>query len=464
VERAASRRLWGAALLGVFAAAVLARLACLHTEPWLDEIWSIGLSRKAATAADVFLKLRDDNNNPLITLYLHFFPPGLSWTAPRLLSLAAGLLTVVLLGWDPEDRPRGVLAGLLAAASTHMVLYATEARGYALMGLLSLSCFLLLRPRDAPTRPREAAFALCALLAFLSHPTFVYVFAALFVWAWRKLPARKRLSGLAVLFGPPALGYGIFEALQFPLTIDGAGRNDFWGVALRTLDLWSGAPDTGLAAVAGAAALLGLLVWELRNVRRERPDEFVFFAALFAGAFAFAAIFPFPFERHFYACLPFALLLAAGGLARLIRLGGAKRGAAVLLALLFILGNGARDRALSSPGPGRGHYREAVERMAADTPGHVITVASDHDVRNRMVLDYYADFVMPRKRIEYVPADRITANPPDWFLMHGFFTDPRRAPIGVTLHGSTAPYRLVEVYPYSGLSGWTWMLYRRDQR
>jgi hypothetical protein len=464
VERAATRGRWAFALVLIAGLAAVPRLACLRTEPWLDEVWSIGLARRAATAADVFLKLHDDNNNPLSTLYLRLVSGSRDWASYRLLSLAAGLLTAALLGWDEEDRARGLLAALLAAASTQMVLYATEARGYALMSFFSLSCFLLLRPREAPARPRAAAFALCALLAFLSHPTFVYVFAALFVWAWSKLPAAKRLRGLLVLFGPPALGYGIFEALQFPLTVDGAGRNAFWTVVLRTLALWSGAPDDGAAAVAGAAVLLGLLAWELRNVRRERPDDFVFFAALFAGAFAFVAIFPFPFERHFYACLPFVLLLAAGGLARLLRLGGAKRAAAAVLIFLFILGNAVRDRALSSAGPGRGHYLEAVERMAAGTPGNVITVASDHDVRNRMLLDFYADFAIPRKSIEYVPAERCPANPPDWYLMHGFFTDPRRAPIGLTLRGSPTPFRLVDIYPYSGLSGWTWMLYRRDQR
>ena len=461
MERTAARRAWAAALIGVLAAAALLRVACLRTEPWLDEIWSINLARRAATASDVFLKLHDDNNNPLNTLYLRLVSGSRDWAAYRLLPLSAGLLTVALLGWDPEDRPRGLLAALLAAFSTHMVLYATEARGYALMSFFSLSCFLLLRERGPLTRPRMAAFGLCALLAFLSHPTFVYVYAALFLWAAIKLPKEKRVRGLLALFGPPTLGYGLFEALQIPLTMDGAAQNGLWPVVLRTLDLWSGAPDHGAAALAGAAVFLGLLGWELRNVRRERPDEFVFFASLFAGAFAFAAIFPYPFERHFYGCLPFALLLAAGGLTRLFQSKGSKRAAAFVLALLFLFGNGVRVRALATAG--RGHYLEAVQRMAAETPGDVITVASDHDARNRMMLEFYAEHLPPRKRIEYVPAERRTAAPPDWFILHGFFTDPRLAPIGVSLPGA-ASYSLVEIYPYAGLSGWTWMLYRRGER
>jgi hypothetical protein len=460
VERTGARRAWAAALIGALGLAALMRLACLRTEPWLDEVWSIGLARRAAAAADVFFKLHDDNNNPLNTLYLHFVAGSRDWRVYRLLSLSAGLLTVALLGWDPEDRARGLVAALLAAVSTHMVLYGTEARGYALMSLFALSCFRLLRGRAPLTRPRAASFGLCALLAFLSHPTFVYVYAALFLWAAVKLPAKKRVRGLLSLFGPPTLAFGLFEAAQFPLGMDGAMRNGFWPTFLRTLELWSGAPLRGAAGLAGAAFVLGLLGWELRHLRRERPDEFVFFAALFTGAFAFVAIFPFPFERHFYACLPFALMLAAGGLTRLFRRGGARRLAAAALSLLFVLGNGARVRALASEG--RGHYMEAVERMAADTPAGAITVASDHDVRNSMMLGFYGAFLTPPRKIEYVRRDRYGERP-DWYLLHSFSPDRPIAPVGVKIDG-VANYSLVDVYPYSGLSGWTWMLYRRDAK
>ena len=462
MERAATRGRWAAALIAVVAVAALLRLRCLRTEPWLDEVWSIGLARRAATAADVFLKLHDDNNNPLNTLYLRLVSGSRDWAAYRLLSLASGLLTVALIGWDPEDRARGLAAALLAAVSTQMVLYATEARGYALMSLFSVLCYLLLRAREPLKGPRAAAFGLCVLLAFLSHTTFVYVCAALFLWAAAKHPRGQRARRLLALFGPPTAAFLVLEALQFPVRVGGADSNAFGPLVLRTLDLWSGAPERGAAAVAGAAVLLGLLGWELRNLRRERPQEFVFFAALLAGAAAFVAIFPFRFERHFYACLPFALLLAAGGLLRLFRQNGAGRAAAVVLALLFLVGNGVRVRALATEG--RGHYLEAVERMASGTAGDVVTVGGDNDFRNGLMLEFYAPYLPPPKRLEFVGSDRRLSRPPEWYLLHGFFTDPRLAPIGVTLAGSTASYRLVEVYPYSGLSGWTWMLYRRDQR
>lgn len=451
---------WVIALILIVAAAALIRRPAARTQPWLDEIWSIGLARRATSATVVFHGLHDDNNNPLNTLYLRLVPADAPFAAYRLLSLGAGLLTVALLGWDPEDRGRGLAAAALAAVSTHMVLYATEARGYALMALLALACWRLLRPSAEPSPARAAAFGVCALAAFLSHPTFVYAYAALFVWAWIRLPRERRLRGLAALFALPTAGFALYEALQYPLTIDGAAEYPLRSILLRTLSLWSGAPGEGLAALAGAAALVALVAWELARLRRERPDEFAFFAALFTAALAFAAIFPFPFERHFYACLPFALLLAAGALTRLFRAGGARRAAAVALGLAFALGNGARDRALATTG--RGHYQEALARMAAETPGDAVTVASDHDARNSLVLDFYAARSAPGKRLVYVRAKDRAASRPDWFLLHGFFTDPRLAPVSLTFPGAGADYRLVDIYPYAGLSGWTWMLYRRD--
>jgi hypothetical protein len=453
VERP-GRGAWAAALVLIVAAAALIRWPCARTQPWLDEIWSIGLARRASSAAVVFRGLHDDNNNPLNTLYLRLVPDGAPFADYRLLSLGAGLATVALLGWDPEDRARGLAAAGLAAVSTQMVLYATEARGYALMSLLALIAWRLLRSG------RPAAFGACALLAFLSHPTFVYVYSAFFVWAWRALPRERRVRGLAALFAFPTIAFAVLELVQMPVVVDGAASYGLAATLLRTAAVWSGAASNAAASLAGGAAFAALAAWELARLRRERSGESDFFAALFAGALAFAALFPFPFERHFYACLPFALLLAAGALTRLFRAGGAKRAAAVALGVAFVLGNWERDRALATAG--RGHYAEAVARMAADTPGAVVTVGGDHDVRDRLVLDFYSARSASGKEFVYAASGDRAASRPLWFLLHGFFTDRRQAPVSLTYPGAGADYRLVEVYPYAGLSGWTWMLYRRE--
>jgi hypothetical protein len=445
----------------ILAGAAALRLPGLRDEPWLDEVWSIGLARKAASAFDVFFRLRHDNNNVLNTLYLRLVPEGPGWQRYRLLAFVCGLLTVALLGWDDEDPARGLLAAALAAVSTQMVLYGTEARGYALAALAAVACFRLLQPGVPRTRARAAAFSACALLGLFSHPTFAYVFAALAALSAAALPRTTRIRGLLVLFGPPAAVFGLVALFQFPMAMGGANAVPLRVVLLRTLALWSGTPFSGTAAFTGGLALLALVGWEFARVRRERPAEFVFFAALFAGALALAAAFPFPFERHFFLCLPFVLLLLAGALRRLFRRPGGYGLLAALAGSFLIVGNLSRDRAVAQDG--RGRYAEAVARMARDTPGPEITVSSDHDARNEMMLDFYAASLPPGKRLVYVPSPERARHLPDWFLLHTFETDRRAAPIAVTIEGATR-YELTDVYPYGGLSGWTWMLYRRPTK
>ncbi len=84
-----------------------------------------------------------------------------------------------------------------------------------------------------------------------------------------------------------------------------------------------------------------------------------------------------------------------------------------------------------------------------------------------MLIAFYAAYRDRRpKRIEYAssrskgPAKTL----PNGFFMHGFSRRTRAwRRTAVSLPGA-ASYRLVEVYPYSGLSGFTWMLYRRDAK
>lgn len=436
------------------------RLPGLTSEPWLDEIWSIDLARATASASGVFLKIHHDNNNPLNTLFLYFVSAKGSWATDRLLSFISGLLTIALLGWDPEDRARGLLTAALAAVSAPMVLYATEARGYAPLALFALGCFRLLRVRGPLTPARNAAFWTCALLAFLSHLTFVYVFAALVIWIAATWPGDGRLQGLLVLFGPPAVAFAAIALVQITgMQIGAANRNSFAQVVIHTLSLWAGAPAQAAVGVTTTAVLVGIIGRELWNLHRHRVGEFVFFSALFAGATLFVALLPFPFERHFFACLPFALMLAAGGLMRGLRRAGAARMLAGVFLVLFMVGNGERLRAFATDG--RGHYLEAVQRMATETAGDMISVGSDHDFRNGMMLAFYGAYLSPPKRIDYVIASERTARKPEWYLRHSFSVDLRTVPLMIKLPG-VASYRLIAVYPYGGLSGWMWMLYRRD--
>ena len=455
-----TRRRDGAILAGLVLAAALLRASCLRTELWIDEIWSLNFARGAKSALGVFLDIHHDNSHPINTLWLYFVSGSRDWAVFRLLSFACGVLTVAALGVDPEDRPRGLLTAALAALSVPLILYSTEARGYAPMALCAVVCRLLLAGPRPPSTRRAAAFALVATLGLFSQALFACVLAALFVEALAKFPRKEHGRTLLALFGPPALLFALYALNQLGRMQFGLGSSrSFSSAAIGALAQWAGAPSAGPLSLFGAAVLAALCVVELARLRRERPLEFRFYATLFAAAVAPVAAVAFRSERYFFACAPFALILAAGSLARLLRGGRAARAAGAALIGLFALGGAVQVRALATAG--RGHYMEAVQRMGAETPGDVVTVGSDHDFRNGMLLDYYAAYLPPSKRLVYVHAEERAASPPDWIVTHGQFTDARLAPIALTYPGAPGVYRLVEVYPYAGLSGWTWMLYRR---
>ncbi len=449
-----------AAAFAVVAGAALIRLPGLRAEPWMDEVWSVQFARGANSVADVLFGVHHDNSHPLNTLWLYLVKGCPDWAVWRGLSFASGLAAVGVMSRDEKDPARGLLTAALSALSAVLVLYSTEARGYAAMALCAVACHRLLSSSEPP-RPRHAAvFAFFAALGFFAHPTFVFVLIALGIWAAVRLPRDQWTRELPILFGPAAAAGVFYEIFQRGRLIYGAGAfTPFAPVAFRALARWANAPDTGPASAFAAAALALLCLWELARLRRERSPEFWFHAALLTELVAFVAVLPFRYERYFFAYLPFALILAARSLTRLWRAGRSGTIAAAVLIALYAAGGAARVRALAVDG--RGRYLEAVRYMGAETPGPDVLVGSDHAFRNKMMLGFYASYLPPGKRLIYVDDDRLAQDPPPWYLRHTFDTDPRTAPVGLMFRGRIG-YRLAGVYPYAGMSGWTWLLYRRS--
>ncbi|HVW01985.1 MAG TPA: hypothetical protein VHB77_16650, partial [Planctomycetaceae bacterium] len=89
------------------------------------------------------------------------------------------------------------------------------------------------------------------------------------------------------------------------------------------------------------------------------------------------------------------------------------------------------------------------------------TLGSDFDFRNRMVLSYYVPRLDANRRIDYIDQSRRRADPPEWMLVHNL--DRHAQPAADYIDpASGAPYRLQRYYPYAGLSGWSWAVYRRS--
>jgi hypothetical protein len=159
-------------------------------------------------------------------------------------------------------------------------------------------------------------------------------------------------------------------------------------------------------------------------------------------------------------CAPFLLLLVGGWIGRLSRRGAAGATAALLLLAMFAAGNAPRLRHLFREG--RGHYLEALTAIARQTDGTVISIGSDHDFRNGIVIAFYSPYVTGKEFLYTLEADVSPAADFEWFIAH----DPEGAvpPGSVLEFPNGRVYELVGNYPYAGESGFGWFVYHRDKR
>jgi hypothetical protein len=205
------------------------------------------------------------------------------------------------------------------------------------------------------------------------------------------------------------------------------------------------------AALAGC----GILV-----LFRQKRDEWIFFALALLVFPALVAILLHPrflYFRYFMVCFPFFYLLLAFLFAAGFRTSGKMKMIPVLLLLAITTGHLIKISGLLHWG--RGHYRQALCDMAAATPGPVIVVGSDHDWRNGTLLDFYARFLPPSKKIAYIPKDKRDEVKPDWIIVHSLdatFTAYPEVEVG-----QVGKYLLFATYPYCGSTGMSWFVYRR---
>jgi hypothetical protein len=162
------------------------------------------------------------------------------------------------------------------------------------------------------------------------------------------------------------------------------------------------------------------------------------------------------FERYFLVAVAFLLLSLAWPLAGLLE---RKTAGAYAVVALFVVANSVHTARLIVRG--RGHYLEAMRWMSQHSERRDVTIGSDHDFRNGMVVGFYARFLPPAPRIVYLQQDEWPTDGPEWLLLHSqartFIPPPQLG----DRNGNR--YVFSNVYPYSELSGWTWAVYHNAQ-
>lgn len=467
-RRAAADRLALAGVVALLAGAALLRWWACQSELWLDEVWSLDLVRQLESPLGVLTALHHDNNHHLNSWYLQAIGEPRAFWAFRLHSFAAGLGVVVLgcLWLRPRGRAGLLLAALLLGSSNLLIHYASEARGYSLMLLFGLASLLVTRRFLArPGAGGALLYALCALGGFLSHLSFLHVFAGIAAWTALAL-ARETPRAAAV---GRWLGYQALPALTLAglwwldlrlLVVGGGPEPDLPAILIATLSYVVGGPAAGAGALLAAGASALACAISLGAIWREGRSEWVAFAV---AAFASPALLLWGtdpevvFVRYFLVSVTLALLLLAELGARLAGRGRVAAGAVATVALAIAAANGAHTATLLRDG--RGGLQQALRGIAASASGSRIRLGATQERLAATMLRFYARYLPAEVELDYVDHASWPQRPPEWVL------DSRRgpqptAPAALEIAGHR--YRLTEMYSTAPLSGHSWRVYRLD--
>ena len=307
MQAAQSReRIWWAAVAGLALAGLALRLAAARGGLWTDEAWSVVYAAEARDPVGVFLRINHDNNHHLYSLWLQAIGPAALPMLARAPAILAGSLSVVVAALIAERRSKaaGLVAALLFAVTPSLVVFGSEARGYAMMLLAALAMILIVGD-VVDGRPQRGArwwLAGIAALGMLSHLTMAAPVAIAALWVY--LEGRDRSGPSAALASTLKLmGPALAATAAVVLLVFGAA-------AASTTGMRIGGYEPFLASHY-AAALDDLALW---SVGLSSPLPW--FVPLAIGAAALATGFGRPewlgSRARLYALLILAVPLAAG--------------------------------------------------------------------------------------------------------------------------------------------------------
>jgi len=314
--------------------AITCRLAALRQPMRYDEsvTWAYFVGRSWTTIVSQY---QFPNNHVFYSLLAKATSSLAAWEpwALRLPAVLAGIAIVPLtwaVGRRFADRDSALLGAALAAASTPLILYSTNARGYSLVVMLFL-CLLLQahRMREAPTLRDYALFAALSTLGLYTIPVMFYPIAVVAVWfsldAWTRPDRGRRLLMLAATCLLSAVIAGV---LYLPI-INTAGLAALAGnkfVAPSSLfELARSLPRfvvdvaTTWAEPAPALAALLIALLALNGMRRSAASTApsLAWSAIVGCAIILVATRRAPFVRVWLFLLPLYLLAVARGVIRL---------------------------------------------------------------------------------------------------------------------------------------------------
>jgi len=461
---------WAFGLVALLSSALI--IAAARGDLWFDEIWSLSFARASHSVLDVFVRFHHDNNHPLNTVFLYCIGNSQTLSAYRLFAVFSGIGSILIAGYiagHSWGRREAWCSMVLIGTSYPLLLYFSEARGYAPAIFFALAAYALLWNNLRRFRPGRAVwFWVASILGVLSHSTFIMATLAFCFWSLaHEIQAPRSLRQKALHFvahhGPPLVFFAWWYAYFLrDMEIGGGPIFPWWNVLAQAAALLMGFPEVpGFPGVAAAGVLVVVVagvVWLLR----ERDPQGWFFLTMLGLAPALLVILTRPtylYFRYFVLCFPFFYLLLAHLVCRWYR-SWPNRWRWLPAATLVVLVAGQTPRVYALVTLGRGRYSQALARIAEGSPQAVVRVGSDNDFQNHLLFDFYAPLVPGGNRLRYVEQPHWGETPPDWFILlsQNFAYRPPRE-IAVRGLGGC---RLTEEYRFSGVSGWSWFVFRRE--
>lgn len=448
------------------------RVAGVYSDFWLDEIWSWRIAANLAHPWQVFTHpvALSDNNHPLNTLLMWSIGHNPHSAAYRVPALAAGIGSIFVVALIL--RRRGTVDSLVGVAlvgsSYPLIVYSSEARGYALAVFFALVAFDALE-RFLRSRGwlANCVFVGACVLGIVSHLTFAYFYLGALAWSVCRW-ARERRGGAEAFrchLVPLAVLAALWAGFVRSLTIGGAPEESTWRALITAAGGLLGAGASLVAAIGLASVAILLFVWSLIELRRRRDDLWLFLIVavivapiVIVGGQLLLSTQRQPIAARYF-LVPFVFLLF--GIATLLsdwlRRGHGTSAAAGVILLAFVVVN--MGQTIPFLRIGRGHYQEAILEMSLRTPHPFITVLSDHPLRTAMVLDFYQSFLSPHQELVIYDGSstepvQFTHGPPMWLIVHS----NKRGEAPDQFPGFVFDREL----PYYGLSGYSWYLYRHE--
>jgi len=455
----------------VVATGVLIRVRAAFNDLWMDEIWSLELVRELHSAFGVFTQTHHDNNHYLNNLFIYFLGQHGDWPGYRIPAEVFGIGTIVL-AWligARRDRWAAFFCMFLVSFSYVLILYSSEARGYAPLIFFCFLCLLVLHSFfDKPRWQSAALFLLSTVLGLTSHLTFVIFLCASLLWFWVRLLKLKwsilRVAAwTAACYAAPFIYFVALYVVDLrylqigggtPITVlDGYGATLAWAFGGPNASRWQW--FTGAISVLGLVAGLVLLI-------RDRSDEWIFFLGAVVVMPLTMPLFEhgtLHYVRYFIVALGFLLLLLGRVLAWLFQSGRSGKITSAFLCLFFLTLNGSAVGSLLKYG--RGHIAEAVNFMAENAKEQPVSLGGEQDFRTQFMMGFYWREMMGDKPANYYDHEHWPAQGPEWVIFHGeSFT--QATPPGKRFTDKFGNwFELVRTHPTAPLSGVHLFLYRK---